>query len=216
MDRRFVLKTTQTRRLVQSCSLNLGKVKPGHPGSGSLGWKGYLAGKRWAVPRRGTPAPGGTGCRWVPVRSGPPSRKLPRAHNRNPTFPGAAASAAPSPAGVPRTQRAPRAAGRARRSTSRRTVQTRAETGVGLEVDGGWFLSRDEQSRGGGNKKNNNNNNHCLEKSSAGKKCPDGKSTAFQVLPAADTLVLGMVPCEPADASSGLLLGSWFRGVPPR
>lgn len=107
----------------------------------------YLVGTRWAARRTETRAPCGTGSLSVPVRSGPESRKLPQAHNRNPTFPEEGVSAAPSRAGVLRTPNGPRPAGGSRSSTSRldETPTVRltglngsagrgASAGVGLDV----------------------------------------------------------------------------------
>lgn len=73
---------------------------------------------RWVAPRAGRRAPAGTGSLWVRVRNGPGSHKLPQARSRNPTFPEAAASVAPSPAGVHRTPTEATAAAVSRVSTS--------------------------------------------------------------------------------------------------
>lgn len=70
----------------------------------------YRVEKRWAAPRTGKRGPCGTEFLSVPARNGPASRKLPMAHNRNPTFRGVGVSAAPSLAGVRRTPRAATAA----------------------------------------------------------------------------------------------------------
>ncbi len=78
----------------------------------------YLVGKRWVARHTETRAPCGTGSLSVPVRNGPVSRKLPQAHNRNPTFPAVGVSAAPSLAGVRRTPEAPTATRGPRSSTS--------------------------------------------------------------------------------------------------
>ena len=104
-------------------------------------------GTRWAARRTETRAPCGTGSLSVPVRSGPESRKLPQAHNRNPTFPEEGVSAAPSRAGVLRTPNGPRPAGGSRSSTSRLgetptvrltglngSAERGASAGVGLDV----------------------------------------------------------------------------------
>lgn len=88
-------------------------------------------GKRWVARHTEKLAPCGTGSLSVQVRNGPLSRKLPQAHNRNPTFPGVGVSAAPSLAGVRRTPEAPTAAGGSRSSTSRSSeTPTGRQTGV--------------------------------------------------------------------------------------
>lgn len=79
----------------------------------------YLEGTRWVARCVENLAPVGTGSRLVRVHNGPLFHKLLQAHSRSPTFPGVGASAAPCLAGVRRTQRAPIAAARRRRSTSR-------------------------------------------------------------------------------------------------
>lgn len=79
----------------------------------------YLEGRRWVARCVENLAPVGTGSLLVQVHNGPLFHKLLQAHSRSPTFPGVGASAAPCLAGVRRTQKAPTAAARRRRSTSR-------------------------------------------------------------------------------------------------
>lgn len=79
----------------------------------------YLEGTRWVARYVETLAPVGTGSLLVQVHNGPLFHKLLQAHSRSPTFPGVGASAAPCLAGVRQTQKAPTAAARRRRSTSR-------------------------------------------------------------------------------------------------
>lgn len=79
----------------------------------------YRVGRRWVARRAENLAPFGTGSQSARVRNEPPSRKLPRARSRNPTFPAMGVSAAPCPAGVLRWPRATRAGAGPRPSTSR-------------------------------------------------------------------------------------------------
>lgn len=79
----------------------------------------YLEGTRWVARYVENLAPVGTGSLLVQVHNGPLFHKLLQAHSRSPTFPGVGASAAPCLAGVRQTQKAPIAAARRRRSTSR-------------------------------------------------------------------------------------------------
>lgn len=88
----------------------------------------YLEGTRWVARYVENLAPVGTGSLLVQVHNGPLFHKLLRAHSRSPTFPGVGASAAPCLAGVRRTQKAPIATARTRRSTSRSL--TGRQTGV--------------------------------------------------------------------------------------
>lgn len=79
----------------------------------------YLEGTRWVARYVENLAPIGTGSLLAQVHNGLLFHKLPQAHSRSPTFPGAGVSAAPYLVGVRRIQKAPTAASRTRRSTSR-------------------------------------------------------------------------------------------------
>lgn len=106
------------------------------PKQGCLGWyrvhvvheDSHLVGTRWVARYVENLAPVGTGSLLVQVHNGPLFHKLLQAHSRSPTFPGVGASAAPCPVGVRRTQKAPTAAARTRRSTFRSL--TGGQTGV--------------------------------------------------------------------------------------
>lgn len=197
------MKTTQIRRLVQSCALNPGEVKPGHPGSG-LGGLGVTLRESvglYDVEERlhqvEEDADGSrfeVGHRLVNSRGHITEIQLSR--GRQP----------------PRLRLQLEFRGRSERPEQQDEPATPHRTGpskLGLkllsEAGGGarWLLIGRRAEESGRKSK------ITTIITSVWKKCPDGKSAAFQVLPTADTLVLGMVPCEPADASSGLL---WAPG----
>lgn len=137
----------------------------------------YRGGNRWVAPHAGTRAPNGTGFLWVRVRNGPVSRKLPQAHNRNPTFLEVVVSVVPSPAGVRRRPTAP--------TVARAVSQTSTSCpNPDRPLDCAWIIKLDDrvslQTEGG-------DSGSVLKRSS-------GWTAAFQVLLPTKRLALSILP----------------------